>query len=174
MPSPIGHVLGGLLAGFACASPTPVDAATVRARLLAVARSRLAVVPAVAACLPDVDFLWGRHSMETHSLGAAVGAGLVAWLVWRQRRLAVAVALAWASHVFFDWLGSDATPPLGVMAFWPLTSSFFFAEAYVFEAISRRYWLSGFWPHNLRAVAAELAWLGPLVAAAAWWRVRRY
>src|SRR5262245_5866153 len=23
----------------------------------------------VAACLPDIDFFWGRHNMETHSLG---------------------------------------------------------------------------------------------------------
>ena len=68
----------------------------------------------VAAVLPDVDFLWGRHNMETHSLGAAVLAGLavLAWTRGRDARLAVLVALAWASHVLFDWLGSDTTPPM--------------------------------------------------------------
>ncbi len=40
----------------------------------------LAVFAAVAV-LPDLDFLWGRHNMETHSLGAAVLAGL-AVLAW--------------------------------------------------------------------------------------------
>jgi membrane-bound metal-dependent hydrolase YbcI (DUF457 family) len=125
-----------------------------------------------AAVLPDLDFLWGRHNMETHSVGAAVLAGLavLAWTRGRDRRLAALVALAWASHVLFDWLGSDDTPPLGVMAFWPLTSRFYFAQAYVFEAISRRIWLPNFWPHNLRAVAQEIAILGPPAAALAWWR----
>jgi hypothetical protein len=39
---------------------------------------------------PDVDFAWGGHNRETHSLGAAVIAGLVvfAWKRnprWRSR-----------------------------------------------------------------------------------------
>ena len=46
--------------------------------------------------------------------------------------------------VLFDWLGSDDFPPLGVMALWPFSSDFLFANAYVFDAISRRYWLPGF------------------------------
>jgi membrane-bound metal-dependent hydrolase YbcI (DUF457 family) len=131
-------------------------------------------VCAAAAVLPDLDFLWGRHNMETHSLGAAVLAGLavLAWTRGRDRRLAALVTLAWASHVLFDWLGSDDTPPLGVMALWPLTSKFYFAYAYVFEAISRRTWLPNFWSHNLWAVATELMVLGPLTLLAALWRRR--
>jgi membrane-bound metal-dependent hydrolase YbcI (DUF457 family) len=107
--------------------------------------------------------------METHSLGAAVLAGLavLAWTRGRGGRLAILVTLAWASHVLFDWLGSDDTPPLGVMALWPLTSKFYFASAYVFEAISRRTWLPNFWSHNLYAVAMELVILAP-VAGALW------
>jgi membrane-bound metal-dependent hydrolase YbcI (DUF457 family) len=110
--------------------------------------------------------------METHSLGAALLAGLVvlAWTRGRGARLAMLVTLAWTSHVLFDWLGSDDTPPLGVMALWPLTSNFYFAHAYVFEAISRRTWLPNFWSHNLWAVATELAMVGPLTLLAAWWR----
>jgi len=122
---------------------------------------------------PDLDFLWGRHNMETHSLGAAVLAGLVvlAWTRGRAPRLALAVTLAWASHVLFDWLGSDATPPLGVMALWPVTSEFYFAYAYVFEAISRRTHLPNFWPHNLWAVAKEVLMLAPVVVGM--WALRR-
>ncbi len=122
---------------------------------------------------PDLDFLWGRHNMETHSLGAAVLAGLVvlAWTNGRAPRLALAVTLAWASHVLFDWLGSDATPPLGVMALWPVTSEFYFAYAYVFEAISRRTHLPNFWPHNLWAVAKEVLMLAPVVVGM--WALRR-
>jgi hypothetical protein len=74
--------------------------------------------------------------------------------------------------VLFDWLGSDDTPPLGVMALWPLTTTFYFADAFVFEAISRRYWLDNFWRHNLWAVFSEIAMLLPVLAAVVWWRRR--
>lgn len=102
--------------------------------------------------------------MESHSLGAAVMAGLLALLLTRGRepRLAVAVTLAWASHVLFDWLGSDTTPPLGVMALWPLSQDFYFGDVFLFAAISRRYWLEGFWRHNIMAVITETLMLAPL------------
>jgi membrane-bound metal-dependent hydrolase YbcI (DUF457 family) len=167
MPSPIGHALGGALVGVGLAPWGTWRVTTPLATLRAACRSSVVAVAAVAACLPDLDFAWGRHNMETHSLGAAVAAGLVVWAASRGRapRLAVAVTLAWASHVAFDWLGSDDTPPLGVMAFWPLSSAFHFADAFVFEAISRRYWLTGFWRHNVWAVVTEAAMLGPALAA---------
>lgn len=135
----------------------------------------LAVTCAIVACLPDFDFLWGRHNMETHSLGAAIVAGLVAAALTRGRdlRLALAVALAWSSHVLFDWLGSDTTPPLGVMALWPASSAYYFADAFVFDAITRRYWLGGFWRHNVLAVLKEVILLAPLLALARWLRRRR-
>lgn len=166
MPSPIGHALGGALVGAALASWGTWKVSAPLATVAAACCSRFVVVTALFACLPDLDFAWGRHNMETHSLGAAVAAGLLVWVVTRGRapRLAVAVALAWASHVAFDWLGSDDTPPLGVMALWPLSSAFYFADAFVFEAISRRYWLAGFWRHNAWAVATEAVMLGPALA----------
>ena len=111
------------------------------------------------------------------TLGAAVIAGLIV-LAWKRNpRLALAVTLAWSTHVLFDWLGSDDTPPLGVMALWPVNSNFYFAHAYVFEAISRRYWLDNFVTHNAWAVIKEVLMLGPLVAIvfamSARWRGRR-
>jgi len=127
----------------------------------------------LAAVAPDVDFLFGRHNMETHSVGGAVLAGLVvlAWTRGRNPKLALAVTLAWSSHVLFDWLGSDDTPPLGVMALWPLTSDFYFADAFVFEAISRRYWLDNFAAHNAWAVIKEVLLLGPVLSIV--WLVRK-
>jgi hypothetical protein len=121
--------------------------------------------------LPDIDFFWGRHNMETHSLGFAIAIGLLAFAWKRQARLAVAVTLAIASHILFDWLGSDDLPPLGVMALWPISNDFYFANAFVFDAISRRYWLSGFFMHNIVAVIREVAILGPILAIV-WWRAR--
>ena len=153
MPSPVGHALGGLIVG----------------ELLAPSALLLCVIAGVA---PDVDFLWGRHNMETHSLFAAVLAGTLVFAWKRNGRLALAVTLAWASHVLFDWLGSDTTPPLGVMAMWPFSSDYYFSNAFFFEAISRRYWLDNFYTHNAWAVAREILILGP-IASAAWWFRRR-
>jgi hypothetical protein len=90
----------------------------------------------------------------------------------RRRDLAVACALAWLSHVLFDWLGSDDFPPIGVMALWPFSNEFYFAYAFVFDAISRRYALPGFWWHNLRAVMKEIALLAPPTVLVLWWRAR--
>jgi len=127
---------------------------------------------AIAGVLPDVDFAWGGHNRQTHSVGAAVLAGLVV-LGWKRSwRLALAVVLSWVSHVLFDWLGSDDTPPLGVMALWPLDSNFYFADAYLFEAISRRYWLDNFVTHNAWAVMKEIVILGPIAGAVVFWRRR--
>jgi membrane-bound metal-dependent hydrolase YbcI (DUF457 family) len=154
VPSPVGHALGGLIVGEVLA-PSAL------------------VICAVAGVLPDIDFAWGGHNRETHSLGAALIAGLVV-LAWkRSPRLAIAVTVSWATHVLFDWLGSDDTPPLGVMALWPLDTNFYFANAFVFEAISRRYWLDNFITHNAWAVIKEVLILGPLAIIAFLWQVRR-
>ena len=154
MPSPVGHALGGLIVGEVLA-PSAL------------------ILCAVAGVLPDIDFAWGGHNRETHSLGAAIIAGVIV-LAWkRSPRLALAVTLSWTTHVFFDWLGSDDTPPLGVMALWPLNSHFYFGNAFVFEAISRRYWLDNFVAHNAWAVIKEVLILGPVAIMAFLWQVRR-
>jgi len=151
MPSPVGHALGGLIVGQAFA-PSAL------------------LLCALAGVLPDIDFAWGGHNRQTHSVGAAAMAGLVVWAWKRDVRLAVAVSLSWSTHVLFDWLGSDDTPPLGVMALWPINSNFYFADAHFFEAISRRYWLDNFYTHNGWAVIKEILILGPILALA--WRLR--
>ncbi len=180
MPSPVGHALGGLIVWLVLppSDPDATDEAAVAGRgghLATTAGWQGLALVMGSAVAPDLDFLWGRHNMETHSLGAALLAGLavLAWTRGRDRRLALAVALAWASHVLFDWLGSDTTPPLGVMALWPFSPTFFFADAFVFEAISRRTWLPNFWSHNLLAVVREVVLLAPPAALAAWYRRRR-
>jgi membrane-bound metal-dependent hydrolase YbcI (DUF457 family) len=154
VPSPVGHALGGLIVGEVLA-PSAL------------------LICTLAGVLPDIDFAWGGHNRETHSLGAAVIAGLVV-LAWkRSPRLALVVTLSWATHVFFDWLGSDDTPPIGVMALWPINSNFYFANAFIFDAISRRYWLGNFFTHNAWAVIKEVLILGPIAVIAFLWQVRR-
>lgn len=161
MPSPVGHVLGGLAAGWLVEGPQ---------------RNRRWLVYGVAGVLPDLDLIVGTHRGPTHSVFAAVVVGLaVAALASRARasapwRLGVAAGAAWASHVLLDWLGSDTSAPIGVMALWPFSRAYFESGLQVFMAVSRRYWLPEFFGHNARAVARELGVLVPLVAAIGWWR----
>lgn len=159
MPSPVGHALGGAIVGYAMA-PKQLGAWGVR-----LGQNAFTLI-VIGAVLPDIDFAWGGHSRETHSLGAALLAGVVVYAWKRSPRLAVAVTLSWTTHVLFDWLGSDDTPPLGVMALWPINSNFYFAHAYVFDAISRRYWLDNFFTHNAWAVIKEVLILGPITLIA--------
>lgn len=188
MPTPVGHALGGLIVALAMAPKEQpqlardAHAASTQSKFSLLPDRRdlhglaaltdLRVLCVLAACLPDIDFGWGRHNMETHSIGFALllGAAALAWQ--RSARVAIACALAVGTHVLFDWLGSDDTPPLGVMALWPFSDRFYFADAFVFEAISRRYWLPGFLLHNTLAVLRELAILLPIVVGLVSFRKR--
>ena len=170
MPSPIGHALGGALFGGVFAGrPGPAAArGPSRGRWW-----RDALVLAAVGLVPDLDFVLGAHSRDTHSVGAIVAAGVVAWLVTGRRLAwAFAVAAAYGSHVLFDWLGNDTTPPIGIMALWPFSDGFYQSNVHLFMAISRRYWLDNFWTHNLTAVAWELVLLGPPTLIIWWWRSR--
>ena len=184
MPSPVGHALGGLIVALVATPDNHEDHEGHQERqgreaarswtskaTLRVHRVYL-VTCVLAACLPDIDFAWGRHSMETHSVGFALFIGLAVFGFFRSPRLAIAALLSVGTHVLFDWLGSDDFPPLGVMAMWPFNREFYFADAYVFATISRRYWLEGFVAHNVLAVLREIAILLPLAALAYWWRRR--
>ena len=112
--------------------------------------------------------------METHSVGFALLLG-AATLAWRwSATVALAGALAVSTHVLFDWLGSDDRAPLGVMALWPFTSEFYYADAWLFAAISRHYWRPGFIVQNVLAVARELVILSPIVAALWFYRREKF
>jgi membrane-bound metal-dependent hydrolase YbcI (DUF457 family) len=168
MPSPIGHALGGMIVGLLVPS---AEAAPGQSRPPISWRGlRVPLAMGIVACLPDLDFLWGRHNFETHSLGAALLAGLVMLAATRGRRwdLALAVTAAWSTHVLFDWLGSDDSLPIGVMALWPFSHDFYFADAWLFDAISRRPWRDDFWSQNIMAVLKEIALLAPPALALVW------
>ena len=171
MPSPLGHALGGVIAGGAFA-----DSGTTGARR----GWRDAAAYALLGVAPDLDFLIGAHRHQVHSLGAALIVGAIAGGVMMMRpglggaagarlRLALAVAAAYGSHVLLDAVSLDTTPPLGAMVFWPLSSDFYQSPISLFMAISRRYWLPGFLVQNLTALAWELVLLGPL-ATLVWLR----
>jgi membrane-bound metal-dependent hydrolase YbcI (DUF457 family) len=155
MPSPIGHALGAAAAGWALGSERP-----------SVRRTALLVAVGLA---PDLDLLFGTHSTYTHSVGAVAIVTLIAWLATRDARLTAAVAAAWASHLLLDWLGSDSRDPIGIMALWPFSTAHYQSGFYVFNAISRRYWMpEQFIWGNLKAAAREVAILLPVLALAYW------
>ena len=164
MPSPVGHFLGGLAVGWLAARrPT----------------WGFLAICGVAAALPDADFLLPiRHRGASHSIGAAVIAGGVAFVVlrawrWGQEaaRAAAVMALAYATHVLFDWLGADSSTPRGLMALWPATSSYYISDLDVFNSVDRRYWTAGFWRRNAVTLVREVVILGPLLLLVV--RVRR-
>jgi membrane-bound metal-dependent hydrolase YbcI (DUF457 family) len=170
MPSPVGHALGAIVVGWGVVPRRDIAGA--------------AILAAVAVA-PDLDLLLHTHRGESHSVGAALFAGLLAWVVTRfasaaaplppsprlrrtgrraAARWAAAISLAWGSHILLDWLSNDTRPPLGVMALWPFTHDYYKAGIEIFPPVSRRYWESRFWIYNLRAAVVEVVILAPLTA----------
>lgn len=168
MPSPIGHALAGAAAGW-----------LVRGTRLPPGSGsygwREAVLFAALGMAPDLDLLIGVHSGPTHGLGVALFAGAAAWLpgvsgpaAASRVTLAVACVLAYASHTLLDWLGTDSSAPVGIMALWPFSREYYESGLHVFMAVSRRiHQPELFWPQNLAALTRELLILGPLVLAIA-------
>ena len=167
MPSPVGHALGGIALGW---------------RAVPRAQWRAALTLAAVAVAPDLDLLVGDHRGISHSVGAAVIVGVVAAILWSAfappalrrdtLRVALCATLAWTSHVALDWLSNDTRAPIGVMALWPFSDGFYQSSLFLFDAISRRYWLpQEFIWHNLRAALRELVILAPLAHVA--WRLGR-
>jgi inner membrane protein len=166
MPTPLGHALGGIAAGCALAPAS-------RAGSAAGALWRYAPWFALLGMFPDVDLLFDVHRGPTHSLGAALIAGLAALALTRRWRLAAAAACAYASHVLLDWLGADTSIPVGVMAFWPLTREHYQSSVEVFDSVWRRNETPDFWSHNIKALARELAVLLPLAWLSLSYSLRR-
>ena len=132
---------------------------------------QVAILTAIGVA-PDLDLLLYRHSMETHSIGAAVMvASLAAWQRWpvagSRTMIWIAVALAWLSHPIIDAFGSDTSVPVGIMAFWPFSREHVQTPLHLFAAISRRYWRDDFWRLNIPAILREVAILAPVLGLVA-------
>lgn len=167
MPSPVGHAIAGLT--------VHVLTARDETELLTLRRLGLAVL---AGIVPDLDLLLalvdGRnhHQHASHSLGAALLAGCAA-AAWHRLRgrarpgaLGTLVGLAWLSHVGLDYLNRDATPPIGLMALWPFSESFYkfpwplfldISRAPTWEAV-RNNLLAAFWEALVLLPLFSLAW----------------
>jgi inner membrane protein len=155
MPSPIGHAIAGVIAGSLI---SPLRNTTIRST----------AAFAAAGMAADFDLLVGAHSGPSHGLGAALVAGVVSWLILRRAHtgraaaLACALTVAYASHTLLDWLSTDSSPPIGIMALWPFSHEYYESPWHIFMPISRRYWSSEFWTANPLALAWELIILVPI------------
>ena len=152
MPSPVGHALGGLVAGWLVARPMGRSAREA---------IRSGAWLAALGMAPDLDLLLSQHRGPTHSLSAALLAGLAVAVITRRPRLGTAAACAYGSHVLLDWLGADTAAPFGVMALWPASYEYYLSRLDIFAGVERRY-RPGFWSFNLMSLARELIILGPL------------
>ena len=158
MPSPVGHALGGLAAGWLL-QPTITSRPLQRGVTLACAALGMAA---------DLDLLIGLHRGPTHSIGATIVVFVAAWAALAGRpnraRLAVAAAAAYGSHALLDWLGSDTSPPLGLQALWPWSTVYYQSPWQLFSAVSRRFHQPElFWVPNALALGRELGILLPVV-----------
>lgn len=177
MPSPVGHALGGLIAGGLVAPRSGRreargangrgDDADPRRSAPGCAFWTFAALGA----LPDVDLLFGTHSTYTHSVGAvcvvmivvtAARRGLSGWRRKTGVLSAAAAGAAYASHLLLDWLGTDTSAPIGIMALWPWSTDFYHAGAAWFLPVSREIFTRAFWVGVPLAVVTELAVLGPI------------
>ncbi len=114
------------------------------------------------------------HSRQTHSVAAVVLVGALVYVSGgRRARLAMAAAIAYGSHIVLDWLGTDTSVPIGIMALWPLTGGFYESDLHWFMAISRHFRQPGFLSHNLRAVLWEILLLVPAAVGMAAYRFRK-
>lgn len=174
MPTPIAHGLGAIAAGSLVAAASSRALRRTGSRCgfeAAVARlgPRLGLAGvAGVGVLPDIDLLFGMHRGVTHSLGATLLVAAIGAAVAPGARLpaALTTAAAFASHMCLDWLGTDPSPPHGIMALWPWTTEFYLSDAQLFMRICREHWMLECWRHNFLAVCRELAMLGPVTLAA--------
>ena len=181
MPSPVGHALAGIAAGYLVAAPS-VKLGADAGLLAALKRVRIpreVWVFGALGMLPDADFLIGLHSMYTHSLGAIAVVGALGGLAVTGQaavsrlRYGFGVAAAYGSHILLDWLGTDDTAPFGIMALWPASAEFFLSDRQWFFSVCRQYDEVACWWHNIQGVTWELLVLAPLAIGAMFLATRR-
>jgi len=139
------------------------------------------------ANLPDCDFLFGfllgepnrYHQWFTHSLGFAFLAGVAGTLFyWRKKHLAenpdrfrlygMFIGLAVLSHLVLDLLTWDATPPKGMMLFWPFDRNHYDVRWDFFlssrrDNVSTTFFSSLLSWYNFKIVLREFLIMAPLV-----------
>lgn len=144
---------------------------------------RWLLLSVAVANAPDLDFLPGLflgqpalyHQGITHSLGCAVGVGLLFGAISYVRgesfgQLFGFCFVAYSSHLILDMFGPDGRPPYGIPLFWPISSVHLISPVPLFLGmrhgglVSTAEWFRAiFSPHNLAALTIEIAWMTPFI-----------
>ena len=103
------------------------------------------IILGLLGMLADIDFLLGGHRGFTHSVAAALAAGVLMAIVDRRPAVWLAAAAAYGSHLLLDWLGTDTGAPIGIMVFWPFDHTFYLSPYHWFLPVCRQYWLRDCW-----------------------------
>ncbi len=179
MATPVAHSLVGLALAVFRRPAAGAGRGAQAAALLAAA---------LLANAPDLDYLYGLaagapnryHQTVTHTVAWIAAVALAAGAVdarragWPAARAAAGyVFLLLASHLLLDWLTADRSPPVGLMAAWPVSDRLWHAPVSVFPAAAKQSWRALISAGNLRVVLAEMAWTAPLLLAACGGRRRR-
>jgi membrane-bound metal-dependent hydrolase YbcI (DUF457 family) len=175
VPSPIGHLLGGIAAAWT-ADLLPGDrgwrTAGRDASWYRRAGDGITLACAAIAVSPDLDLSLAGHRTVTHSVAAAaivaiIAAGVTRWVTGGPvTRVALMCAGAYTSHLLFDWMAADTFFPYGIQLFWPLSGRWYISGWDVFLQ-TERYKILGAaaMAKNAAAVSRETLMLVPLVAA---------
>lgn len=167
MPSPVGHSLVSVSVGWALNRPSRAW----RPLLI-----QIAILAAIGTA-PDLDIIWGRHSRETHSIGAALlMGGIAAWQRWpvgaaTRLRIFVTVVCAYFSHPILDAFALSDRPWPGVWMWWPFDVTPVHSAHAFFDPISREWQTRAFWIGNPIAALHEIMMLAPIALAV--WLIRR-
>jgi membrane-bound metal-dependent hydrolase YbcI (DUF457 family) len=184
MPSPIGHALAGIAVAWTADLITGERSETKSSGAgssAAPAVNPFTLLCAGLAAAPDLDLAFpGAHRTVTHSIGAVLVVSVVAAVVAAARgsrpvvRVTLICAAAYGSHLLLDWLGVDRYPPRGIQALWPISREWYISGLDIFRQTARlRIFTHPVMLVNAKAIAQEIAILGPIVAAVWFVRERR-
>ena len=170
MPTPVGHVLGGMI----CLS---FRKNKIRSDWLFI------LLMLLFAELPDIDLLFGLlegnpnkyHHHFTHSFVFILAAGFVGGLIVKKLKVMqfaksfVLFTVAGLSHLLLDLAALDTSAPFGAPIFWPFSQKYFIFPFAIFADVHRSFSSNTFWAslisrHNFETVLIEILVLMPILA----------
>ncbi len=136
---------------------------------------------AAAGCLMDSDFIIGFflgksfHHAQIHTIAFIILSTALIFPFWRPigwsfRRRFTALTLMIGSHLVLDYFTADTSKPYGVMAFWPLSDTYYIFPYPIFLDVWRGSLELVFGYHNMNVALRETAIGGLFLMLVAYYR----